>query len=376
MAWEDEDYYRILEIERNASQEDIKKAYRKQALKYHPDRNPGDKQSEQRFKKAAEAYEILGDPEKKKQYDLYGREGLKGFEVHGFTNFEDIFEHFSDIFGGGLFEDFFGTRTRRQTRTERRGPNLRVDIDLDLREVAAGTEKTIGLTRREYCDVCGGSGLRPGTSPATCSYCRGRGEIQQTQGFFVLRATCPRCGGHGKVIESPCNRCNGGGRVAKRTNITVQVPPGVEDGTRLRIAGQGEPGENGAPRGDLYCDIHVKPHPIFQRQGNNILCELPISFTQAALGCEVDVPTLKGSVTKVKVPKGTQHGDILTVRGEGLPAMHGWGKGDLLVQAVIEVPARLTARQEELLREFAEIERLHPSPKTKSFFQKMKEYFK
>ncbi|MDO8136851.1 MAG: molecular chaperone DnaJ [Candidatus Brocadiales bacterium] len=376
MAWEDEDYYRILEIERNASQEDIKKAYRKQALKYHPDRNPGDKQSEQRFKKAAEAYEILGDPEKKKQYDLYGREGLKGFEVHGFTNFEDIFEHFSDIFGGGLFEDFFGTRTRRQTRTERRGPNLRVDIDLDLREVAAGTEKTIGLTRREYCDVCRGSGLRPGTSPTTCSYCRGRGEIQQTQGFFVLRATCPRCGGHGKVIESPCNRCNGGGRVAKRTNITVQVPPGVEDGTRLRIAGQGEPGENGAPRGDLYCDIHVKPHPIFQRQGNNILCELPISFTQAALGCEVDVPTLKGSVTKVKVPKGTQHGDILTVRGEGLPAMHGWGKGDLLVQAVIEVPARLTARQEELLREFAEIERLHPSPKTKSFFQKMKEYFK
>lgn len=376
MAWEDEDYYRILEIERNASQEDIKKAYRKQALKYHPDRNPGDKQSEQRFKKAAEAYEILGDPEKKKQYDLYGREGLKGFEVHGFTNFEDIFEHFSDIFGGGLFEDFFGTRTRRQARTERRGPNLRVDIDLDLREVAAGTEKTIGLTRREYCDVCGGSGLRPGTSPATCSYCRGRGEIQQTQGFFVLRATCPRCGGHGKVIESPCNRCNGGGRVAKRTNITVQVPPGVEDGTRLRIAGQGESGENGAPRGDLYCDIHVKPHPIFKRQGNNILCELPISFTQAALGCEVDVPTLKGSVTKVKVPKGTQHGDILTVRGEGLPAMHGWGKGDLLVQAVIEVPARLTARQEELLREFAEIERLHPSPKTKSFFQKMKEYFK
>lgn len=376
MAWEDEDYYRILEIERNASQEDIKKAYRKQALKYHPDRNPGDKQSEQRFKKAAEAYEILGDSEKRKQYDLYGREGLKGFEVHGFTNFEDIFEHFSDIFGGGLFEDFFGTRTRRQARTERRGPNLRVDIDLDLREVAAGTEKTIGLTRREYCDVCGGSGLRPGTSPATCSYCRGRGEIQQTQGFFVLRATCPKCGGHGKVIESPCNRCNGGGRVAKRTNITVQVPPGVEDGTRLRIAGQGESGENGAPRGDLYCDIHVKPHPIFQRQGNNILCELPISFTQAALGCEVDVPTLKGSVTKVKVPKGTQHGDILNVRGEGLPAMHGWGKGDLLVQAVIEVPARLTARQEELLREFAEIERLHPSPKTKSFFQKMKEYFK
>lgn len=376
MAWEDEDYYRILEIERNASQEDIKKAYRKQALKYHPDRNPGDKQSEQRFKKAAEAYEILGDSEKRKQYDLYGREGLKGFEVHGFTNFEDIFEHFSDIFGGGLFEDFFGTRTRRQARTERRGPNLRVDIDLDLREVAAGTEKTIGLTRREYCDVCGGSGLRPGTSPATCSYCRGRGEIQQTQGFFVLRATCPKCGGHGKVIESPCNRCNGGGRVAKRTNITVQVPPGVEDGTRLRIAGQGESGENGAPRGDLYCDIHVKPHPIFQRQGNNILCELPISFTQAALGCEVDVPTLKGSVTKVKVPKGTQHGDILNVRGEGLPAMHGWGKGDLLVQAVIEVPARLTARQEELLREFADIERLHPSPKTKSFFQKMKEYFK
>lgn len=373
MAWEDEDYYRTLEVDRNASPEDIKKAYRKMALKYHPDRNPGDKEAEERFKKAAEAYEILGDPDKRRQYDTYGREGLKGFDIHGFTNFEDIFEHFSDIFGGGLFEEFFGTRGR--TRAERRGPSLRVDIDVELKEVVAGTEKTIGLTRREYCDECRGSGLRPGTSPSICSYCRGKGEIQQTQGFFVLRATCPRCGGQGRLNETPCQRCRGSGRVSKKTSITVQVPAGVEDGTRLRVAGQGEPGENGAPRGDLYCDIHIKPHPIFQRQGNNITCELPITFAQAALGHEVEVPTLKGETAKVKIPKGTQSGDVITVRGEGLPSMHGWGKGDLLVQVLVEVPTRLTARQEELLREFAEIERQHPSPKTKSFFQKIKEYF-
>lgn len=374
MAWGDDDYYSILGVDRNASQEDIKKAYRKMALKYHPDRNPGDKTAEERFKKAAEAYEILGDPEKRRRYDTYGREGIKGFETH-FTSFEDIFEHFSDIFGGGsIFEEFFGTRTRTRA-APRRGASLRVDIDIDLREVATGAEKTIALNRRERCDTCGGSGLRPGTSPRTCSYCGGRGEVQQTQGFFVLRTTCTRCGGQGRVIESPCQVCRGSGRVVRRHHIKVQIPPGVEDGVRLRLAGQGEAGENGAPSGDLYCDIRVRPHPIFKRQGSDIICEIPLSFTQAALGCEVDVPTLRGTVTKVRIPSGTQHGDIITIRGEGLPSMHGWGKGNLLVQVAVEIPVKLTERQEELLREFARIENKNLSPRRKSFLQKVKEYF-
>ncbi|HHT9130969.1 MAG TPA: molecular chaperone DnaJ [Candidatus Tripitaka californicus] len=373
MAWEDKDYYSILEVDRNASHEDIKKAYRKMALKYHPDRNPGNKEAEEYFKKAAEAYEVLGDPEKKQRYDTYGREGLKGYDVHGFTNFDDIFEHFSDIFGGSIFEEFFGARTRR--RAARKGPSLRVDIDIDLREVATGVEKTINLNRREYCDVCGGSGLKPGTSPTTCSHCRGKGETQQTQGFFTFRSTCPKCGGHGKVIESPCYRCNGQGRIAKRAQVAVQVPPGIEDGVRLRVAGQGEPGENGAPRGDLYCDIHVRPHPLFQREGIHLICELPISLTQAALGYELDMPTLRGATAKLRIPRGTQNGDVITLKGEGLPSMQSWGKGDLLVRIVVEVPTRLTARQEELLREFAELENKNQNPKWKNFWQRVKEYF-
>lgn len=373
MAWEDKDYYSILEVDRNASHEDIKKAYRKMALKYHPDRNPGNKEAEEYFKKAAEAYEVLGDQEKRQRYDTYGREGLKGYDIHGFTNFDDIFEHFSDIFGGSIFEEFFGTRTRR--KAARKGPSLRVDIDIDLREVATGVEKTINLNRREYCDVCGGSGLKPGTSPTVCSYCRGKGETQQTQGFFTFRSPCPKCGGHGKVIESPCYRCNGQGRVAKRAQVAVQVPPGIEDGVRLRVTGQGEPGENGAPRGDLYCDIHVRPHPLFQREGCHLICELPISLTQAALGYELDMPTLKGATAKLRIPRGTQNGDVITLKGEGLPAMQSWGKGDLLVRIVIEIPTRLTARQEELLREFAELENKNQNPKWKNFWQKVKEYF-
>ncbi|MFQ5956448.1 MAG: molecular chaperone DnaJ [Candidatus Brocadiales bacterium] len=372
MAWEEDDYYRILEVDRNASQEDIKKAYRKMALKYHPDRNPGDESAEQKFKKAAEAYEILGDLDKRKRYDTYGSEGIKGFETH-FTSFDDIFEHFSDIFGGGtIFEEFFGTRTRTAPR---RGASLRVSIDIDLREVATGVEKTIGLNRREPCDTCSGTGIRPGTSPKTCSYCGGRGEVQQTQGFFVLRTTCGRCGGLGKIIEHPCQMCRGSGRVAKRHHINVQVPPGVEDGVRLRVTGQGEAGENGAPSGDLYCDIHVRPHPIFQRRGSDIICELPVSFAQAALGSEADVPTLRGTATTVKIPRGTQHGDVITLRGEGLPSMHGWGKGNLLVQIAVDVPVKLTKKQEELLREFASMENKNLSPKRKSFLQKVKEYF-
>ena len=371
----EEEYYRILEVDKSASQEGIKKAYRKMALKYHPDRNPGDKSAEQQFKKAAEAYEILGDSEKRKRYDAYGRAGVRGSEAH-FTSYEDIFEHFSDVFGGGsIFEEFFGTQARGPA-AQRRGASLRVDVEVDLREVSTGAGKTIVLNRREPCSTCSGTGVKPGTSPKTCSTCKGRGEVQRSQGFFVLRTPCGKCGGRGNIIEHPCQMCHGNGRVTKRHHIKVQIPPGVEDGVRLRVGGQGEPGENGAPSGDLYCDIHVKPHAIFKRRGKDIVCEVPVGFAQAALGCELDVPTLKGTAIKVKIPRSTQYGDIITVKGEGLPSIHGWGKGSLLVQIVVETPAGLTEKQEELLREFASTEDKNLNPKQKSFLRKVKEYFR
>ncbi len=370
-----EDFYHVLGVNKNASGEDIKKAYRKMAMKYHPDRNPGNKEAEQIFKKAAEAYGVLGDPEKRKIYDQYGIDGLRGTETRGYSTIEDIFDAFGDIFGGGsIFEDFFGGG-RSRGRTARRGTSLKCDIEVDFKEIATGVEKKLELTRREICDTCHGTGAREGTSPTNCPYCRGKGEVQQSQGFFTLRTTCPKCHGNGKVIESPCTKCGGSGRYPKKSVISIQIPAGVEDGTRLRLSGQGEPGENGAPPGDLYCDIHVTPHPIFKRHENDVLCEVPITFAQAALGHTVDVPTLRGNVIQVKIPKGTQNNEVVPIRGEGFPNMHGYGRGNLLVQVTIEVPTKMTLRQEELLREFADIEKKNVTPRQKKFFEKMKGVF-
>jgi molecular chaperone DnaJ len=370
-----EDYYQVLGVDKSATTEDIKKAYRKIALKYHPDRNPDNKEAEHIFKKAAEAYDVLGDSEKKKRYDLYGIEGLKGTEARGYNTFEDIFEAFGDIFGGGsIFEDFFGGG-RGRGRAQRRGASLKCDIEIDFREVATGIEKKIELTRKEFCDVCRGTGAREGTSPVICPYCRGKGEVQQSQGFFTLRTTCPKCHGNGRIIESPCKKCGGSGRYPKKSVISIQIPAGVEDGMRLRLSGQGEPGDNGAPPGDLYCDIHVKTHPIFKRQGDDVLCEVPITFAQAALGCTIEVPTLTGNIIQVKIPKGTQNNEIIPIRGEGFPNLHGYGKGNLLVQVSVEVPVKMTARQEDLLREFAELEKKNVSPRQKKFFEKMGNFF-
>lgn len=371
----EEDYYRLLGVDRNANAEEIKKAYRKIALKYHPDRNPGNKEAEQTFKKAAEAYGVLGDSEKKKRYDQYGLEGLKDTGTRGYSNYEDIFSAFGDIFGGGsIFEDFFGAGSGHG-KASRKGASLKCDIGLDFKDVAAGVEKKIELTRREVCDDCQGTGARRGTSPVNCPYCKGRGEVQQSQGFFTLRTTCPKCRGKGKIIESPCTKCGGSGRCPRKAIISVQIPAGVEDGTRLRLSGQGEPGENGAPPGDLYCDIHIEPHPIFKRQGDDILCEVPITFAQAALGCTVDVPTIAGNIIQVKIPKGTQNNEVIPIRGEGFPNVHRYGKGNLLIQVIVEVPAKMTARQEELLREFSELEKKNVSPRQKKFFEKMKNLF-
>ena len=374
-----EDYYNVLGVERNAGQDDIKRAYRKLALKYHPDKNQGDKEAEEKFKIAAEAYEVISDPEKRQRYDHYGHEGLRGGDARGFGNFEDIFDAFGDIFGGGgggggsIFEDFFGGGGRRQA--EKRGASLRCDIAIDFKDVATGIEKSIEITKRDFCEDCRGTGARKGTSPVSCPYCKGKGEIHQRQGFFTIRTTCPKCQGNGKIIETPCGKCSGHGVYPKKSNIKVQVPAGIEDGSRLRVTGQGESGANGAHPGDLYCDIHIKPHSIFKRQDYDIICEFPITFTQAALGSEIEVPTILGKMRKVRIPAGMQSDDIISVKGEGFPHVRGFGVGNMLVHVVVETPTKLTPRQEELLREFAESEHKNVTPKAKSFFQKVKKLF-
>jgi molecular chaperone DnaJ len=372
-----EDYYNVLGVERNASQDEVKRAYRKLALKYHPDKNQGNKQAEEKFKVAAEAYEVISDPDKRRRYDQYGHEGLRGGDARGFGNFEDIFDAFGDVFGGGggggsIFEDFFGGGGRQ---AEKRGASLRCDIAIDFKDVATGIEKTIEITKRDFCEECRGTGARKGTSPVSCPYCKGKGEIHQRQGFFTIRTTCPKCQGNGKIIETPCGKCSGHGVYPKKSNIKVQVPAGIEDGSRLRVTGQGESGANGAHPGDLYCDIHIKPHSIFKRQDYDIICEFPITFTQAALGSEIEVPTILGKMRKVRIPAGMQSDDIISVKGEGFPHVRGFGVGNLLVHVVVETPTKLTPRQEELLREFAESEHKNVTPKTKSFFQKVKKLF-
>ncbi|MCP4253389.1 MAG: molecular chaperone DnaJ [Candidatus Scalindua sp.] len=373
-----EDYYKVLGIDRSASPDDIKRAYRKLALKYHPDKNQGNKEAEEKFKIAAEAYEVISDPEKRQRYDQYGHEGLRGGDARGFGNFEDIFDAFGDIFGGGggggggIFEDFFGGGRRQ---AEKRGASLRCDVSIDFKDVATGIEKTIEITKRDFCEECRGTGARKGTSPVSCPYCKGKGEIHQRQGFFTIRTTCPKCQGNGKIIETPCGKCSGNGVYPKKSNIKVQVPAGIEDGSRLRVTGQGESGANGAHPGDLYCDIHIQPHSIFKRQNYDIICEFPITFTQAALGCEIEVPTILGKMRKVRIPAGMQSDDIISVKGEGFPHVRGFGVGNLLVHVVVETPTKLTSRQEELLREFAESEHKNVTPKRKSFFKKVKKLF-
>jgi len=293
------DYYEVLGVNRDATPEALKKAFRKAAMKYHPDRNPNDKEAEAKFKEMAEAYEVLSDPQQRARYDQFGHEGLAGMSQHEFTGFQDIFTHFADIFGGSAFESFFGGHAGRRT-----GEHRRIQMALTFEEAAAGIEQTIEVTRSEYCSACNGSGAKPGAGPATCPYCRGIGEIQHRQGFFVMRQTCSNCRGAGQVIADPCARCRGTGREQRRVSVRLRVPPGVSDGQRLVLRGEGDPGDNGAPRGDLYCDIRLKPHPIFQRDGNDVLCEVPITFTQAVLGSEIEVPTLHGKAT-LKVPRGT-----------------------------------------------------------------------
>ena len=368
------DYYEALGVGRDASSEQLKKAFRKAALKYHPDRNPDDKEAEAKFKEVAEAYEVLSSPDQRARYDQFGHQGVSGARHTDFSGVgvEDIFSHFSDIFGSGFFDELFGGGGRRAT--QRTGAHRRIQITLTLEEACWGVEQTIEITRNELCDTCGGTGAKPGTGPTHCPYCKGSGMVQQRRGFFVMQQTCPNCHGRGRIIADLCPACGGSAHQQKRVKVQLQIPPGVSNGQRLVVAGEGDAGDNTVPRGDLYCDMRIRPHDIFEREGNDILCEVPIGFAQAALGAEIEVPTLNGKAL-IRIPRGTQSGRVFRLAGQGMPHLHGRGRGSQLVHVVIETPRSLTGEQEDLLREFAKTEDVNVTPRRKSFFDKVKNYF-
>ena len=347
------DYYEVLGVSRSATSEEIKKAYRKLALKYHPDRNKGSKEAEEKFKEAAEAYAILSDPEKRAQYDQFGH-SLGGAGFQGFEGFEGAFQGFGDIFGD-LFEDFFGTRrTRAGSRAGIRGADLEYSVEILLEDVIRGKEVAIEFPRSEACDVCQGSGSEPGTQPSVCPDCGGHGEVRISHGFFTMMRTCRRCGGEGKHITRPCQHCRGTGRVRKTRKLSVRIPAGIDDGSQLKITGEGEAGERGGPRGNLYVYVTVKPHSIFERAGKDLLLEAKIGIHQAVLGTQIEVPTLDGKV-RLKIPSGVQPGRVFRLKGKGVPDLHGYGVGDELVRINVEIPERLSGEERKLLEEFGRL---------------------
>ncbi|MFW5838147.1 MAG: molecular chaperone DnaJ [Desulfovibrionaceae bacterium] len=358
------DYYEVLGVERQASAEEIKRAYRKMAFEHHPDRNPNDPESETRFKEAAEAYEVLRDPEKRERYDRFGHAGVGGDNgFSGFSSADDIFSAFSDIFG-----DIFGFSSRGGPRPQA-GADLRYTLSVTFREAAKGVERELKIPAMEPCETCEGSGARPGTSAETCRQCGGAGQVHQTQGFFRIAVTCPVCRGAGTMIADPCPDCMGVGEVRKNRNLKVRIPAGVDNGARLRLRGEGESGKNGGPPGDLYVVIRVEPDKVFSRQGDDILVRQDISFVQAALGDKIQVPTLDEDVT-MDVPKGAQSGEIYKLKSLGLPRLGSSQRGDLLVEIHVKTPTHLNKRQEELLREFAKLEEEKPFKRVKSMFNK------
>jgi molecular chaperone DnaJ len=349
------DYYEVLEVERTATPKDIKSSYRKLAMKYHPDKNSSP-DAEEKFKEISEAYAVLSDPDKRRQYDQFGHAGIDGRytqeDIFRGVDFEDIFRGFG--FGGdSIFDIFFGGSRRRP----RRGSDLRYDLEISLGEAATGLETTIDVPRSETCPTCNGSGTSPGTSPMTCTSCQGKGQVTKAQstpfGQMVTTTTCSRCGGRGQIITSPCSECKGSGNVRRYRKISVKIPPGVETGQHLKLRDQGEAGPNGAPPGDLYVFVTVRPHPLFKRANSDLVYEARISITQAALGTDLEVPTIGGKKAKIKVPAGTQTGSVFRLRGKGMPKLHGFGTGDLHVVVTVKTPENLTGRQKELLSELA-----------------------
>jgi molecular chaperone DnaJ len=347
------DYYEILGISKTASNEEIKKNYRKIAMQSHPDKNPGDKKAEERFKEAAEAYEVLSDKQKREIYDHYGHEGLSNSGFRGFSGFDDIFTNFSDI-----FEDVFGfgnARGRGRSRSAARaGADLRYDLKISFLDAAFGLTTTIDLEKLSTCPKCHGSGAAVGTSPETCRTCQGRGQVLQSSGFFTISSTCPHCGGHGKVIAKPCGHCRGMGKEKIVKSVQLKIPAGVETGSRLRLRSEGEAGDQGGPSGDLYVFLHVEDHAFFVRSGDDIICRVPISFVQAAMGATIEIPTLEEK-EKMKIPKGTQNGKPFRLKGKGIPHIRGYGRGDQIVEVFVQIPTDLNKKQEELLREFEKL---------------------
>jgi molecular chaperone DnaJ len=365
------DYYEVLGVARDADDAALKKAYRKLALQYHPDKNPGDKESEEKFKEASEAYAVLSDPDKRARYDRFGHADapdLSGYPFGAGAYGVDIQSIFGDIFG-----DLFGARGGRRGGAAR-GSDLRYHLEIGFEEAAFGAQKDVVIPRLEECGTCHGSGAAKGSKPKTCGVCGGAGEIRVSQGFFSISRTCHGCGGAGKVIDKPCEDCQGRGMREVERTLSVKVPPGVNDGTRLRFVGEGESGRGGGPRGDLYVVLSIKPHPLFSRDDEDVLCEVPLSFPQAALGCSLEVPTLDGKV-QMKIPPGTQPGAVFRLKGKGIPHLRGQGRGDQLVRVRVEVPKVLNDEQRALLEKFAAAIGEDVHPEGKSFFDKVKELF-
>jgi molecular chaperone DnaJ len=373
------DYYEVMGVERGATDEEVKRAYRKLAVKFHPDKNPDDPHAEEKFKELGEAYDVLIDSDKRAAYDRFGHAAFApGGAGFGRGAFHDPFEIFREVFGGGgfgggIFETFFGGSDRPEDR--RRGSDLRYDLQIKLEEAAFGADKEIEIAKLNPCDKCNGSGAEPGSRTITCPTCSGRGQVISSRGFFHISQTCPQCRGAGEVIEKPCQKCRGEGRAEKPSRVKLKVPAGIREGSRLRSLGNGEAGIRGGPAGDLYVVIHVREHNIFQREGDDLYCEVPIPFSVAALSGEIDVPTLEGRA-HLKVPVGTQSGQMFKLRGKGITSVTGRGRGDLFARLIVEVPSRLNTEQRRKLEEFAALCGDDNTPLRKSFFERAKEFFK
>ena len=372
------DYYDVLGVKKSANPEELKSAYRKLAVKYHPDKNPGDRSAEDKFKEASEAYGVLSDKSKKENYDNFGhaafengggQSGFGGFSGFSGADFSDIFEDFFGDFGGGR-------RSSRRSSSNNRGSDLRYDLSISLEEAYSGKKQNIQFTTSEKCNTCKGNGSKPGSSPDRCTYCGGNGRVRSNQGFFTVQQTCPQCSGYGEMIGTPCSICSGNGKTQANENVTVKIPKGVDDGTRIRLSGKGEAGSKGGSSGDLYLFISIDNHNIFKRSDENLYYELPISFSDAALGTSVEVPSIDGGKSKIKIPAGTQHGKQFRLKGKGMPLMRNKDYGDLYIQAITEVPVSLTKEQKSLLEQFKKLEDSKSNPIMKDFFEKAKRFWK
>lgn len=365
------DYYEVLSVSRTASDQELKAAYRKLAMKYHPDRNPGDHHAEEKFKQCSEAYQVLMDPDKRAAYDRYGHAGVSGAAQQGnpFVDFQDLGDIFGDLFGFNMG----GGNGRKQTRAQK-GRDLRYDLTIDFEEAVFGKETEVTIRRMDACVDCNGTGTANGRGPSTCPQCHGRGQVRYQQGFFSIAKTCNACGGTGTVISDPCKGCRGDGRVEREHTIQVKIPAGVEDGTRIRYQGEGDRGRLGGPSGDLYIVLTAKPHKFFERDGHDLHCQIPISFVQAALGAEITIPTLEGEAV-LKVPEGTQSGREFRMRSKGVPYLNEHGRGDLIAQVVVQTPKKLTKIQKELMRQLGETLEVENTPTPRGLFEKVKEIF-